>query len=48
MEEFIEFAKRNVASKNGKYPCPCVKCVNVDRKSLEDISDDLICEGINR
>ena len=37
VEEFIEFAKRNVASKNGKYPCPCVKCVNVDRKSLDSI-----------
>ena len=48
VEEFIEFAKRNVASKNGKYPCPCVKCVNVDRKSLDSIRNDLICEGINR
>ena len=48
VEEFIEFAKRNVSSKNGKYPCPCVKCVNVDRKSLDSIRNDLICEGINR
>ena len=48
VKEFIEFAKRNVSSKNGKYPCPCVKCVNVDRKSLDSIRNDLICEGINR
>ena len=27
VEEFNEFAKRNALSKNGKYPCPCVKCV---------------------
>ena len=46
VEEFIKFAKRNVPSKNGKYPCPCVKCVNVDRKSLDSIRNDLICEGI--
>ena len=32
VEEFIEFSKRNAPSKNGRYPCPCVKCVNVDRK----------------
>ena len=48
VEEFIEFSKRNAPSKNGRYPCPCVKCVNVDRKSLKDIRDDLICHGINR
>ena len=49
VEEFIEFAERNAPSKNGKYPCPCVKCANVDYcKSLKDIRDDLICEGINR
>ena len=39
VEEFIEFAERNAPSKNGKYPSPCVKCANVDCKSLEDIRD---------
>ena len=28
VEEFIEFARRNVATKNGMYLCPCVNCLN--------------------
>ena len=47
VEGFIAFAKRNVPSKDGKYFCPCVKCVNCIRKSVEDIRGDLICDGIN-
>jgi len=31
----------------GKYLCPCVKCLNVQRQSLNDIRAHLICDGIN-
>ena len=47
VESFIAFAKRNTPSKDGKYLCPCVKCVNYILKSVEDIRGDLICNGIN-
>ena len=29
----------------GKYFCPCVKCVNGRRQSLNEIRSHLICEG---
>ena len=45
VEGFIAFA--NVPNKDGKYFCPCVKCVNCIRKSVEDIRGDLIFYGIN-
>ena len=47
VEKFIEFAKRNVPSKNGMYRCPCVKCVNAYCKSVDDIRGHLLCDGIN-
>ena len=43
VEEFIEFSKRNAPSKNGRYPCPCVKCVNVEfSRSVLLISDTIL------
>jgi len=29
VEDFLEFARRNGAAINGRYYCPCVKCVNL-------------------
>ena len=47
VEEFIEFARRNVTTKNWMYYCPCVNCLNGTRRDIADIRDHLICDGIN-
>ncbi|KAK7279834.1 hypothetical protein RJT34_24892 [Clitoria ternatea] len=45
VEAFLEFAKRNVLNNNGRFYCPCVKCLNVKRLSVEEIRDHVICHG---
>ena len=47
VEDFIEFAKMNAPSKNGKHFCPCVNCLNKSRWDTDDIRDHLLCNGIN-
>ena len=47
VEEFIEFARRNAPTKNGKYFCPCVNCLNESRQDIDIIRDHLLCDGIN-
>jgi len=29
VEDFLKFARRNGTAINGRYYCPCVKCVNL-------------------
>ena len=48
VEKFLEFAQRNAPSKrDGLYYCPCVKCLNNSRRSISEIKEHLICDGIN-
>jgi len=35
VEDFLEFAKRNETTINGRYYCLCVKCVNLKRLDIE-------------
>ena len=46
VEEFLQFTKRNAQSLRGKFFCPCVKCGNGRRQSVNDIRTHFICEGI--
>jgi len=45
VEEFLAFAIQNAPEAGAKYFCPCVKCVNGRRQSLNDIRSHLICDG---
>ena len=47
VEEFIAFAKRYARSKERKYSCPCVNCLNGRLHSVDDIRDHLLCDGID-
>ena len=47
VESFLRFAQENGSALGGKYFCPCVKCVNGRRQSLNDIRSHLICEGFS-
>ena len=46
VEEFLKFAQSNAQTMWGKYFCPCVKCGNGRRQTVDDIRTHLICEGI--
>ncbi|XP_028189754.1 uncharacterized protein LOC114376042 [Glycine soja] len=46
VEDFLQFAKQNAPDFHGVYFCPCVKCLNGRRQSLDDIRTHLICDGI--
>ena len=46
VEDFLQFAKQNAPDFRGVYFCPCVKCLNGRRQSLDDIRTHLICDGI--
>ena len=48
VEEFLQFAQSNVQAMWGKYFCPCVKCGNGRRQTVDDITTHLICDGIVR
>ena len=47
VEEFLAFAQVNAPAIDAKYLCPCVKCVNGRRQSLNDIRSHLICDGFS-
>ncbi|KAH1230407.1 hypothetical protein GmHk_10G029887 [Glycine max] len=47
IESFLHFAQENGSALCGKYFCPCVKCVNGRRQSLDDIRSHLIREGFS-
>ena len=47
IEEFLAFAELNAPASDAKYFCPCVKCVNGRRQSLNDIRSHLICDGFS-
>ena len=47
VEYFLQFAQQNAPVLAAKYFCPCVKCVNGRRQSLNDIISHLICEGFS-
>ena len=46
VEEFLEFAQQKLPNNNGIFFCPCLKCMNLNRLSVDAIRDDLICKGI--
>lgn len=48
MGEFIQFAFEKLPNNNGKFYCPCVKCLNIPSLYFELIKSDLICHGINQ
>jgi len=45
VEDFLEFARHNGAAINGRYYCPCVKCVNLIRLDIELIREHVLCDG---
>ena len=45
VEEFLEFSEKNNPNKKMLF-CPCVKCINLSRLTVEEIRDYLICKGI--
>ena len=47
VEEFLSFAEIHSATTDGNFFCPCVKCVNGRRHSLDDIRSHLICDGFS-
>jgi len=46
VEDFLEFAKQNGASINGRYYCPCVNCVNGKRLHIEFIGERWFLEEL--
>lgn len=42
--EFLEFVKENNPDTT-MYLCPCNRCLNMVKKNVDDIRDDLICDG---
>ncbi|XP_040872067.1 uncharacterized protein [Glycine max] len=47
VEEFLSFAQIHSATTDANFFCPCVKCVNGRRHSLDDIRSHLICDGFS-
>ena len=47
VEEFLQFAQQNEPEMGGVYLCPCVKCLNGQRQSLNDIRTHLGYDGIS-
>ena len=46
VEQFLQFTKLNAESLRGNYFCPCVKCPNGRRQSVNEIRSHLICYDI--
>ena len=46
VEEFLRFACENGKSVQGKYFCPCVRCLNHIRQEVGEIRDHLFVYGI--
>ena len=45
VDEFLDYATKNVPNNNGLLYCPCVKCLNGLRLGTREIKDHLICFG---
>jgi len=45
VEEFLQFAQRNVQVVNGRYFCLCVNCVNGKRLEIRLIREHVLCYG---
>ena len=45
-EQFLQFTQLNAESLGGKFFCPCVKCVNGRRQTVNEIKSHLICHDI--
>ena len=49
VEQFLEFAsERSQLDEDGKYFCPCIKCLNRRRQLHDDIWEHLLCDGIKK
>ncbi|KAL3648233.1 hypothetical protein CASFOL_004955 [Castilleja foliolosa] len=50
VEEFLKFASSRVSASNGdgRYYCPCVKCLNDKLFSVREIREHVICDGFNK
>ncbi|KAL2347407.1 hypothetical protein Fmac_001407 [Flemingia macrophylla] len=46
VEEFLRFACENGKAMQGKYYCPCVRCLNHIRQEIGEIRDHLFVYGI--
>ena len=46
VEQFLQFTQLNAESLRGNYFCPCVKCLNGRRQSVDEIRSHLICYDI--
>ena len=46
VEQFLQFTQLNAESLRDNYLCPCVKCLNGRRQSINEIWSHLICYGI--
>jgi len=42
---FLEFAKQNGATINGRYYYSCVNCVNGKRLDIQLIREHVLCDG---
>ena len=45
VEQFLEFAKRNVLESNAGFYCPCVNCLNQIRLPPHKIREHTLCDG---
>jgi len=49
IKEFLQFAfERSRSDEDRKYYCPCINCLNGRRLILDDIPEDLLCDGIKK
>ncbi|KAL3622591.1 hypothetical protein CASFOL_034002 [Castilleja foliolosa] len=50
VEEFLKFASSRVSASNGdgRYYCPCVKCLNDKLFFVREIREHVICDGFNK
>ncbi|CAH9078402.1 unnamed protein product [Cuscuta europaea] len=45
VQEFLEFAQKNLPDSNNKFYCSCVKCINLRQLHVELIREHLFCDG---
>jgi len=45
IEEFLEFAQRNVKVVNERYFCPCVNYLNEKQLEIKFIQEHVICDA---
>ena len=46
VQQFLQFTECNATSLGRKFFCPCIKCGNGRRQSINDIRSHLICDVI--